>query len=828
MFTHYLLVVLRSVGRAPLLSAINVLTLTLGLVCFLAAYGAVGFWNRAEGHFANVSRTYVVTQNITLVGDYPRREQLTESNPNVAPYLETDFPAIDAVARARIATAAELVAFDDRVASLFDVSVDPAFLEIFDLPFISGDSQHALSRPRSAVLTRDAASRLFGAEEPLGRSLLLKNSLEVTVTGVIDAIPEPSHMGGSPTAQLRFDMLTSMDVYDHFEIVARNPLAPAPPVIWISGGVMTYVLLPASGSLTRTSLERQLPDFIKRYVPPGQLDVASIYLELAPVGEVLSLASTASRMLGRTGLTASTAILVLGALVLAVACVNYASLAIARATSRMRDVGLRKALGARAGQISAQYLLEAAVLAAFALLAALGVIAVSAPVIKALLGIDITLGVFGGPTTWLELGAVLAIVALAAGAYPAFVLSRFRPATTLRTAKLHKGVLVTSLVGAQFTVASFLMVLVSVVHLQNQELRRSGLGAVSDPVLVIHNDPTVTKVGPGLLRTELRRVPQVAAVGYAAWSPWTTQSILSLSLSAEETAVERPIFRYIAGYDFFDAMQIPMIAGRVFESGFKDNPTIDGPWNVVVDRALVDEFQIGPPENAVGRVVYIPKRILAAVGLSNAQPLRIVGVVETQPLAVLGLAEAHSTIYTFGDRLPFLIARLSKTDVGDAMDAIDEVWANLAPGLPMERRFLDEAFNAQYESFERFSQTFGVLMGLAIVIASIGLCSMAILVSSNRVLEIGVRKTFGASTWKMIVLLVGGFSTPVVVGNLVALPFAFVAAKVYLDRFIYPVDLTPAPFVACFAVTVFIACVVVAVQTWRAATSKPADVLRSE
>lgn len=828
MFKHYLQVVLRKFSRAPLLAAINVLALTLGLVSFLAAYGVVGFWSRAEGHFANSSRTYVVTQNITLVGDYPRREQLAESNPNIARYLETDFPAIEAVARAWIATTPELVAAGDRVVSLLDVSVDSGFLSIFDLPFVSGDSRQALSRPRSAVLTRDTAVRLFGSDEPMGRSLLLRNSLEVTVTGVIDSIPEPSHMGRSPTAVLRFDLLTSMDVYEHFETSARDPRAPPPPENWIGGGVMTYVLLPSSGSLTSAALQQQLADFVRRHVPPGQLELARIYLEIAPVGQILSLASTATRMLGRTGLTAPTAILVLGFLVLAVACVNYASLAVARAASRVRDVGVRKALGARASQIGMQHLVESAVLAVLALLAALVVIAVSAPVIKTAIGVDISLELSEAPRTWLELGAVLALVVVAAGACPAYVLSRFPPATSLRTANLRKSSLVTVLVGAQFAVASFLIVLVTVAHLQNQDLRRSGLGAVSDPVLVIHNDPAVTKVAAGVLRTELRRVPGVAAVGYTAWSPWTMHTIMPMSLSAEETAADRPTFRYIAGYGFFDAMQIPAIAGRVFESSFNDNPTLDGPWNVVVDRAFVDEFQLGPPEDAVGRTIYIPKRLLAAFGRSSAQPLRIIGVVETQPLAFLGLAEAHSTVYTFGDRLPFLVARLSKNDVGPAMDAIDAVWASLAPGLPMDRRFLDEAFGEQYESFEQFSQTFGILAALAIVISSIGLCAMAILVASARVREIGVRKIFGAPTWKMIGLLMGGFSIPVMVANLVALPFAFGAASLYLDRFIYPIDLTPAPFVASFAATVLIACVVVAGQAWRAAASNPASVLRLE
>jgi putative ABC transport system permease protein len=830
MLTHYLRVVLRTFGRSPLLSAINVLTLTLGLVCFLAAYGAVGYWNRAEQQFTNSSRTYVVTTNITLSGATPTAAGVRESNPYVAQYLAADFRAIEAAARVRRAYSPDLVASGDRVLKLFNASADPAFLDIFDLPFVRGDGRQALRQPRSAVLTRDAATRLFGTDDPIGRPLRIRNSIDVTVTGVVGSIAGPSHIGSSATAPLRFDVLTSMDVYDFFEARSRNPRAPPAPENWISGGVSTYVLLPANSSLSAPQLARQLPQFVLRHAPADQLNIASVELGLLPVTQLLSMENPATYFLSRTGLSTSTVFLLLGSLVLAVACLNYASLATARAASRTRDVGVRKALGASAAQIAAQHLFEAATSTAIALVIALALIAAAVPAAQATLGVDLGLAVFRNSTAWAQLVGVLVCVALAAGAYPALVLSQFRPAITLRAARLRvrRGTLVSALVGIQFAVASFLMIVLAVAYFQNQHLRQTGLNAAADPVLVIQNDPAITQVGPGLLRTELRALPQVSAVGYAAWSPWTIFHILTLSLSADASAAERPIFRYIVGDDFFTALQVPTIAGRALDSRYRDGPTLDGPWNIVVDRAFVDEFRLGTPENAIDRIVYVPERLTAAFGRSSPQPMRIVGVVETQPLAFQGLSDARSTIYTFGDRLPVLVARVSKNDVGGAVDAIDELWARLAPGLPMEKRFLDEAFNQRFESFRNFSEAFAAMTSLAIAISAIGLCSMAILVSSARVREIGVRKTYGASTWRMIVLLARSFSVPVIVANIVAWPFAFIAAKAYLAPFIYPIELTMLPFVACFAAMLLIAWIVIAAQTWRAAVSNPADVLRAD
>jgi putative ABC transport system permease protein len=170
MLGHYLLVAVRSMRRAPTLSAINILTLTLGLVCFLAAYGIVGFWDRAEAHFANAPRIYVVTTSVAPTGSDTRSGQSPLSNSSVAQYLRADFPAIDAIARARVASAAELVAADDRAMTLFDVSVDPSFLAIFNLPFLDGDSRNSLSQPRSAVLTKGCCdSRVWDSQSPRNR-----------------------------------------------------------------------------------------------------------------------------------------------------------------------------------------------------------------------------------------------------------------------------------------------------------------------------------------------------------------------------------------------------------------------------------------------------------------------------------------------------------------------------------------------------------------------------------------------------------------------------------------------------------------------------------
>src|SRR5690606_28128890 len=215
MLTHHLVLAGRNVRRAPIATAAGVLTLAVGFVCFVAAFAFAAFFERAEQGFANAERAYVVTSSFTFFGGSYVRDESLRTPPFLAELLTTDFPEIESAARAAPLTFGFLpsVASDDRAVRAAAVGADSSFLEIFALPFVAGD-RRALDAPRSVVLTEALAARLFGGADPIGRSLLLENRIELTVTGVIADVPEPSHMGRSPAAPLAFDLLASFDVYE--------------------------------------------------------------------------------------------------------------------------------------------------------------------------------------------------------------------------------------------------------------------------------------------------------------------------------------------------------------------------------------------------------------------------------------------------------------------------------------------------------------------------------------------------------------------------------------------------------------------------------------
>jgi putative ABC transport system permease protein len=210
-----------------------------------------------------------------------------------------------------------------------------------------------------------------------------------------------------------------------------------------------------------------------------------------------------------------------------------------------------------------------------------------------------------------------------------------------------------------------------------------------------------------------------------------------------------------------------------------------------------------------------------------AQPVRIVGVVESKPLHLRG-AGSTANVYLYRPNLNFKIVRLDANDVQGGLAAIDAMWKRLSPQSPLNRKFMDELFNQNYENFARIGQAFSGLALLAVVISVIGLFGMAVQVAGRRVHEIGVRKSVGARTGQILMLLLRSFSKPVAIANLVAWPLGYLAAQQYLAIFSQRIALTAVPFLASLGLALLIAWLAVGGQAWRAARINPATVLRAE
>jgi putative ABC transport system permease protein len=874
MLRHYLAIALRNLKRSPFTAVINVSTLALGLVAFVAAYAVVAYWRGSDRHFANFDRTYVITASLQArdgsisTGTMPQTNELYER------YLRIEFPEFEAIARANVWSREATVTAEGQGARLVAVGVDPEFLDIFDLPFVAGDRQTAFALPNALLVTKATALRLFGTEEVLGKTVTLGGTLiDATITGVLGEIAEPSHMGNSRSAFMNFDIMAPYPLYERLRDAVNRPAPPAaapasetpaeqspggsaapsdsarandaPPAEtaaaprnenWLGGYCCTtYAMLKRDSKLTAAALNARLEDFASRRMTPEQLRIANVEVGAIPLDGLMVTQLDAQLLGGARGvLSITTVLFALGTLVLLVACVNYANLATARATRRAREIGLRKVVGAHRSQLIVQYLSEAAMLSAVALVIAVGVVALIAPIVYNAVGVDMRLATLGDPRFWLFVALLLALVTLLGGAYPAFVLSRVRPIEALRMGRVRLGPRFTStlLVGAQFAAASFLLIAVIIMYLQNAALERTGLGSTRDQHLVINNFRPVTGVDGQVLRDELARLPQVKGVTQMAAAPWSDNVNLNLlARSPEEGVTTRTAFQNGVGYDFFETMDIPLLAGRTFDRAHNDLPPQnnrpqEGPRqsiNVVIDDVLAAQLGFRSPAEAVDQTIYFP------AGLGDAaQPFQVIGVVASRPLFLRGLG-ATSNVYNLGGPgMQNIIVRLAAGEVGAGVAAAEEIWRRLAPRSPFQRRFVDEMFNQSFERFARLSEVFVGLAGFAFFISIIGLFGMAVQVASRRTHEIGVRKSVGARKSQIVSMLLRDFSKPVVIANLIAWPLGYIAAQTYLGVFIQRIALTPLPFVASLLIVVAIAWAAVVSQALRAARANPATVLRFE
>jgi putative ABC transport system permease protein len=840
---HYFVAAWSNFRRSPLAASINVLTLALGLVCFILASSITGFWSRAEQHFANAGRTVVVTTQWRLRDGSGTDSGVAvpASNPRAAAYLQADFPQIESVARVAGLGGTTLVQAGDRVLRMRGIAADATFLDIFDLPFVEGDPRAALRTPGSVILTKEAAHNLYGDARAVGKSITLLGNVDVTVTGVIDRIPEPSHMGHSAAAPLRFDLLASRDV---FESMVRGVTGGRDttqlPDDWFAGpGTtwqnVTYVLLPADGSLTPDALRSQLPPFVERHVPEEQRKTAQLTLDVVPVTRLLGMAVRDALFPRGSAISVPLLLLVLGAIVLTVACINFANLATARATGRAREAGVRRAIGAQPRQVMAQHLLEAGVLTSAAMAVALALVVLLMPVVERTAGIDLRLlwsadYVGRGVLSLLALGTV---VSLGAGFYPALVLSRVQPALAVRTAQARTGPrsLTGLLVGVQFTFAAFLLIAVSIVHQQNQRLESAGRDIATAPLLVIENRADRTGLPQERLRQELSRLPAVSSATTMQTLPWAAfLPRMPFSATPSASTSESTAFVYAVGYDFFETLDIELLAGRDFDPQRADDVAIMAPnpsraQNIVISRALANELGSGALTDVVDRTLYMPTSV---TGEAAARAFHVIGVVENKTLAVTSRYGSRPNIYLFYPALPLHVVRLAGNDVGGALAAVDALWKRLAPDVAIERRFVADDFNQSYESFARVNQAFTTLALLAWLISTIGLYAMAVLVAGRRVREIAIRKTLGARTGQIVRLLLGSFSRPVLVANVIAWPFAYLAGRAYLNVFVDPMPLTVWPFVMGLAVSLAVSWIAVGGQTWRAARSAPVRMMRHE
>jgi putative ABC transport system permease protein len=363
---------------------INLIGLMLGFTCFIMAHAAQTYFRSADRQFANFDRIYFVQQRVVAPGKDTAAPFMASASPALADYLRAEFPEIPAIARRAQARPMQ-VNVSDRSYSEDVTFADPEILRIFDLPFLAGDAERALEEPGAAVVSDSMAQTLFGTTDALGKVFTVNRRADAVVRGVVKRSDNVMVRSG------KFDVLMNIAARDRVESTGGDAAAPQGST-WTNSGLdaPTYLLLPADGSLSVAEIDRRLDRIARGIVPPGGEKVSFRARHLSHYFNDL-ISGTFTSLGIAPGVSFTTLLFVPGIVLLAMACFNYTNLSVAIASTRAKQVGLRKVLGARSGQIVAQHLAEPLVTVLVAVAFALLLAGLFLKVIGNLTVFDITL-----------------------------------------------------------------------------------------------------------------------------------------------------------------------------------------------------------------------------------------------------------------------------------------------------------------------------------------------------------------------------------------------------------------------------------------------------
>ena len=798
MLTSYLRIALRSLRRDRAYALINGVGLAVALACCLL----VGLFVRAE----------------RAVDDFhPHPDRLravwmnAHWNISAEPTLSTPVPltaaleAHTAVERAAVLSGSAVrgvrVPDRDGVFDLRAAAASEGYLDLFAFPLLRGDRERVLREP-GLVLTEQAALRLFGDADPVGRTLTLerwRDTLEVAVTGILGEPPGRTEVDYGAEAFLSFASLPD-------EERAGS---------WNWTGPQTYLRL-APGR-TDADLAPVFAHIAAEHYPDAETPPE---FGTVPVHDLhLSTLSPADGFRGDAGFLKLFVAVALFVLLLGV--INYVNLATARAARRAREVGVRKTVGAGRGQLAVQFLGEAVLLAGAAGAVALGLAAALRPGFNALFGADL------GPVEF-DAPFVLAALALAlgtgfvAGLYPAFVLSRLRPISALRGTVLDgkptKGRLRQALVVAQLVVAVGLLASTGVVLRQLAFAQNEDPGYEQDGLVVVDIGEARLQPRWEAALAAVRALPEVEAAAATEMYPTSARAFTAGPINGEGEGPDI-VFRSVRGEpDYLRVLGARLLAGRLFDERPSDRTEA-----VVLNAAAVREMGWATPAEAVGETF-----------LFNNADRTIIGVIEDQQMdsarEPIGPMMVEVAQPWDGGALTYetLLVRLRPGQLAGGVERVRAALRDLGAEAEPEVTFMDEAVAGLYEAERRLGGVLAAFAGVAVLIACLGLFGLAAYTAERRTKEIGIRKTLGASVQQIVALLVREVVVLVALAALLAVPAAAFAMSRWLDGFAYALPLGPWPFVAAGALALAVALLAVSVHALRAATSDPVRSLRYE
>ncbi|HZY81917.1 MAG TPA: ABC transporter permease [Cyclobacteriaceae bacterium] len=780
---------------------INVFGFAVAMTCCILIFLYMADEHAYDRHNVNHNRIY----RVCLDRIYPERNVMwAPIPPAVRDGIKTEFPEVAEATRIRqgefTVSTDRMKGFDEKVAE-----VDESFFRIFTHKFIYGDPATALQSGASLVITRSMAEKYFESIDVVGKSINIGNAGLFNISGVIEDVPETSHIRYNFIIGFGWDKMTDFNVWNN------------------NFGYYTYIFLNEGASWK--ALEEKLPSMSKKYLSAAESTYDKWRAEgndyrffLQPLLDIHLHSNLRWEAEVNGNATYVLIFMGVGLLVLVMAIINFVNLSTARYSVRAKEVSIRKVLGSLRRQLVFRFMAESVVLSSIAILISLLLTEASLPWLNVVLEKNLALHYLSNPLVIPSLIVTALFVGILSGIYPALQLSSFRPATVLRSTVVSATGLPggrqgsgfrNRLVVFQFVISFFLITGTWIVFSQLKYIQSKDLGMTTDNILVIAGANNIPS--KDAFKNQLMEQNNVISVAASADVPGKMEG--ASTFRPKGFGTEQELNMTILGVDtgVLKTWGLKLVAGRDFVvSDFADTNRY-----VILNETAVKQF--GWPDDPIG------KELLNGGG----RVLHVTGVVKDFHMETLRREIRPLLIMPNNNWLNVVSVRLSG-DPTAVVAAAEKLWKEMVPERPFTYYFMDEHYNSLYKAEQTTGKLFMILTVLAIIIASLGLLGLSAFMAERRTKEIGIRKAIGASTWGIVWLLIEDLSRLVLIAILIGIPLASLAMTSWLNNFAYRMSISYVPFLVSGIISFLMMFLTVLYHAMRAARTNPVNSLRQQ
>lgn len=801
MLANYFKIAVRSLLRFKGYAFINLFGLALGLTAGILIM--VFVLDELSFDQFHVKRDRVYRVNTAFfTGDAPEGAMDTNGWP-IGKILEKDYPEVEAVLYARFSGLH--INQDDKRYRERSFFASQEFFDIFSFPLLKGNPATALKEPYSVILSENLAAKLFPGEDAFGKTVLMADTLNMLVTGIMKNIPSQSH--------IQAEMFLSFSTYT--TLVPEFSYDEG----WGNINLRNYVLLKEGADFTSFA-EKSKNIYTDRAGEMLKNWGTKAYVTYDALPDIYLRSKSGNGMGPKGSIDRVYLVSGIAFFVILLACINFTNLATARSVFRAKEVGLRKVVGSNRSTLMAQFLSESFVLTTMALALAVVGVVILLPLFNQLLDKQYALSMLTQGSIVTGIVLLLAGITLLAGYYPAWVLSGLRPAQVLtgkmQTSQRGAGVR-RFLVVFQFFVSVTLVTGTLVVIDQLTFMQNEALGFQKEQVLVVNSARLNGESWSGakeVFRNEIAGLSMVKAVTRAEQVPGTRGWQGQIAYPEGKSGDEAVSVEYMAADEnYIDLLGLELIAGRGFS---KDHPD-ELKNGLVLNEEAVTTFGWNSPSEAIGKEITSPSGHPEGI---------VIGVIKNYHHN--GLQQKYGPItLDYGPGYLFAI-RYQSSDTKVLLSTLEEMWKKSFPGFEFNYFFLDEQFEKQYQSEQKLARVLSLFSILTIIIAVIGMIGLVSFLVVSKTKEIGIRKVLGASVTSISTLLSKEFLVLVLIAGVLATPVTWYLAAGWLESFAFRTTLNPLLFVGATGVAILLALIAVSVQTIRAALADPVDSLRYE